>query len=210
MRNPIKPRQIQQLAKHSRSFSLISRRPNELQASLMVEAGLVARRTHSRITHYLRDEVAYGLVDRLRDIRRKYDQIVEFGSGHGSLVKPLLDFYLPRKIILTDSCRDLLWRDQEFDPSDVEISRVVMDEELVSLEPESQECIMSCLSLHWVNDYLIMTLTTGTLIQIQNSLKPDGVFIGAMFGGDTLFELRTSLQLAEQEREGGISARYPR
>ncbi|KNF05926.1 hypothetical protein PSTG_00919 [Puccinia striiformis f. sp. tritici PST-78] len=224
MRNPIKPRQIQQLAKHSRSFSLISRRPNELQASLIGGGGTSGAANpfkvfdrssklkqksravrkdleKNRITHYLRDEVAYGLVDRLRDIRRKYDQIVEFGSGHGSLVKPLLDFYLPRKIILTDSCRDLLWRDQEFDPSDVEISRVVMDEELVSLEPESQECIMSCLSLHWVNDL------PGTLIQIQNSLKPDGVFIGAMFGGDTLFELRTSLQLAEQEREGGISAR---
>ncbi|WAR55825.1 hypothetical protein PtB15_6B568 [Puccinia triticina] len=155
----------------------------------------------NRVTDYLRDEVAFGLVDRLRDIRRRYDQILEFGAGPGSLVKPLLDFYLPQKIVLTDSCPDLLWRDKEFCPSDVEISRVVMDEELVTLEPGSQECIMSCLSLHWVNDL------PGTLIQIQNSLKPDGVFIGAMFGGDTLFELRTSLQLAEQEREGGISAR---
>jgi NADH dehydrogenase [ubiquinone] 1 alpha subcomplex assembly factor 5 len=45
------------------------------------------------------------------------------------------------------------------------------------------------------------------LIQIRRSLKPDGVFVGAMFGGDTLFELRTSLQLAELEREGGISPR---
>ncbi|KAJ3261164.1 hypothetical protein HK103_006473 [Boothiomyces macroporosus] len=45
----------------------------------------------------------------------------------------------------------------------------------------------------------------GTLVQINNSLKPDGVFIGAMLGGDTLYELRTSLQLAETERFGGIS-----
>jgi len=55
--------------------------------------------------------------------------------------------------------------------------------------------------LNWVNDL------PGALIQIKNSLKPDGVFIGAMFGGDTLFELRTSLQLAEVERESGISPR---
>lgn len=65
----------------------------------------------------------------------------------------------------------------------------------------------------------------GTLIQINNALKPDGVFIGAMIGGETLFELRyvggtsllcesrnffvhrTSMQLAELEREGGISPR---
>lgn len=43
------------------------------------------------------------------------------------------------------------------------------------------------------------------LVQIKEALKPDGVFIGAILGGDTLFELRTSLQLAELEREGGIS-----
>ena len=45
----------------------------------------------------------------------------------------------------------------------------------------------------------------GALVQIKEALKPDGVFIGAIFGGDTLFELRTSLQLAEVEREGGVS-----
>jgi len=47
----------------------------------------------------------------------------------------------------------------------------------------------------------------GILVQIKEALKPDGVFIGAMFGGETLFELRTSLQIAESEREGGISPR---
>lgn len=43
------------------------------------------------------------------------------------------------------------------------------------------------------------------LLQIRYVLKPDGVFLGAMFGGDTLYELRCSLQLAETEREGGFS-----
>ena len=50
-----------------------------------------------------------------------------------------------------------------------------------------------------------MRLCTGVLVQIKEALKPDGVFIGALLGGDSLFELRTSLQLAEVEREGGIS-----
>lgn len=45
----------------------------------------------------------------------------------------------------------------------------------------------------------------GVLTQINNLLKPDCPFMGAMLGGDTLFELRTSLQLAEQERRGGIA-----
>jgi NADH dehydrogenase [ubiquinone] 1 alpha subcomplex assembly factor 5 len=54
---------------------------------------------------------------------------------------------------------------------------------------------------------------------MRHLLKPDGVFVGAVLGGDTLFELRwvrcdigradirTSLQLAEQERRGGIANR---
>ena len=41
--------------------------------------------------------------------------------------------------------------------------------------------------------------------QIYNALKPDGCFIGAMFGGDTLYELRVAMQLAEQEIEGVCS-----
>lgn len=81
------------------------------------------------------------------------------------------------------------------------ITRIVCDEELLPFEEDSHDAIMSCLSLHWVNDL------PGTLIQIRRTLRPDGVFIGSMFGGDTLFELRTALQLAELEREGGISPR---
>uniref|UniRef100_A0AAY4ALS9 Uncharacterized protein n=1 Tax=Denticeps clupeoides TaxID=299321 RepID=A0AAY4ALS9_9TELE len=54
-------------------------------------------------------------------------------------------------------------------------------------------------SLHWINDL------PGALRQIQQVLKPDGVFVGAMVGGETLYELRCSLQLAELEREGGFA-----
>lgn len=86
-------------------------------------------------------------------------------------------------------------------PYEVEVERRVVDEELLPFEENSLEAVVSSLSLNWVNDL------PGALIQIKNSLKPDGVFIGAMFGGDTLFELRTSLQLAEVERESGISPR---
>jgi len=141
MKSPIKTTLIARLTKNARSVSLVCGRPNGLQASFagtggtpgtanplkifdrssklkQISRALRKDADKTRITQYLRDEVSFGLVDRLRDIRRKYDQIVEFGAGHGSLVKPLLDFYLPQKIILTDSSRDLLWRDSEFDPSD--------------------------------------------------------------------------------------------
>ncbi|KAG5717735.1 hypothetical protein E4T56_gene940, partial [Termitomyces sp. T112] len=88
--------------------------------------------------------------------------------------------------------------DSEFE---VEIERIHAEEEdlLQVVGPNSQEAIVSCLSLHWVNDL------PGVLVQIKETLKPDGLFLGAMFGGETLYELRTALQLAEVEREGGIS-----
>ena len=47
----------------------------------------------------------------------------------------------------------------------------------------------------------------GALIQIKNALKPDGLFIGAMFGGETLKELRESLIQTELNMKGGVSPR---
>jgi len=96
--------------------------------------------------------------------------------------------------------RDLERHKQE-DP-EFELERILVpDEETVPFPERSQDAIVSCLSLHWINDL------PGVLSQLCRSLKPDGVFIGAMLGGDTLFELRTSLQLAELERTGGLSPR---
>ena len=51
-------------------------------------------------------------------------------------------------------------------------------------------------SLHWVNNL------PGVLRKIHNCLKEDGLFLAVMLGGDTLYELRTALQLAEIEQEG--------
>ncbi|EPE03770.1 methyltransferase domain-containing protein [Ophiostoma piceae UAMH 11346] len=65
--------------------------------------------------------------------------------------------------------------------------------------PEEYDLILSNLSLHWTNDL------PGALTFINRMLKPDAPFLGAMLGGDTLYELRTSLQLAEQDRRGGLS-----
>ncbi|KAJ3775694.1 S-adenosyl-L-methionine-dependent methyltransferase [Lentinula raphanica] len=155
----------------------------------------------SRTVDYVRDEVADRMMERLEDIKRKFNTIVDLGSGSGHLTK-LLDPNTTQKCIMIDSSRGALHRDpnSEFD---VDVERIHADEEnlLQVLEPNSQEAIVSCLSLHWVNDL------PGILVQIKEALQPDGLFLGAMFGGDTLFELRTALQLAEVDREGGISPR---
>ena len=67
-------------------------------------------------------------------------------------------------------------------------------------DDESVDLVTSSLSAHWVNDL------PGLFKEVRRILKKDGVFIGSLFGGDTLFELRCSLQMAEVEREGGFAS----
>ncbi|KAI8640300.1 S-adenosyl-L-methionine-dependent methyltransferase, partial [Parasitella parasitica] len=153
----------------------------------------------SRTVDYLKDEIAARVADRLLDINRDFDTVVDLGSGCGHVVKHATKEMM-KKLIMCDISEKSLNRDVEV-PYDVHVERRVVDEENLPFAENSLDAVVSSLSLNWVNDL------PGTLIQIKNSLKPDGVFIGAMFGGDTLFELRTSLQLAEVERESGISPR---
>jgi NADH dehydrogenase [ubiquinone] 1 alpha subcomplex assembly factor 5 len=70
------------------------------------------------------------------------------------------------------------------DGAAVTIERRVADEEDLGLGEDQHDAIVSSCALHWVNDL------PGSLIQIRRGLKPDGAFVIAMIGGDTLFELR--------------------
>ncbi|KAI9011131.1 S-adenosyl-L-methionine-dependent methyltransferase [Gaertneriomyces semiglobifer] len=156
-----------------------------------------AQHPESPQTDYLKDEVADRVVDRLLDIKRRFSTVVDLGSGAGHIAK-FLDKDLVDDLIMYDMSEALLHRD-EGTAYEVPVRRIVGNEELLPFEENSLDAVISSLSLHWVNDI------PGTLIQIQKALKPDGLFLGAMLGGDTLFELRTSLQLTEIEREGGVS-----
>ncbi|ORY91275.1 S-adenosyl-L-methionine-dependent methyltransferase [Syncephalastrum racemosum] len=151
----------------------------------------------SRTTDYLKDEIAARVADRLEDIKRDFHTVVDLGSGCGHIVKHVNNTMM-QKLVMCDISEKALLRDadQQFP---VQVERRVVDEEHLPFEEDSLDAVVSSLSMHWVNDL------PGTLIQVRKALKPDGVFVGAVFGGDTLFELRTSLQLAETEREGGVS-----
>jgi len=82
-----------------------------------------------------------------------------------------------------------------------DVPAAVADLELLPLRDESVDLVVSLLALHNVNDL------PGALIQIRRSLRPDGLFIAALPGGDTLTELRQSLTVAESEISGGVSPR---
>lgn len=75
--------------------------------------------------------------------------------------------------------------------------RLAADEETLPFAPASFDLVLSLLSLHWVNDL------PGALAQLRCALKPDGLLLAVMLGGETLKELRQSLAAAELTVEGG-------
>ena len=80
-------------------------------------------------------------------------------------------------------------------------AKLVADDEVLDLAESSYDLVVHGLALHWAND------PVGQLVQMRRALRPDGLLIAAMFGGQTLHELRSSLAEAETEIEGGLSPR---
>jgi SAM-dependent methyltransferase len=134
---------------------------------------------------FLFREIAARLADRLTDIKRDFPLAVTLG-GHGDILRESLAGNA-RIGTLIDAAN----------PG----STVVAEQDLPPFATASIDLVMSCLTLHWINDL------PGTLIQIRNMLKPDGLFIAAMLGGGTLHELRDAMLAAESEATGGASPR---
>lgn len=169
----------------------------------------------SRAVDYLRDEVATRLCTRLLDINRSFPKALDYGANACNVARILtypdpdpdsskpVSEPLSNKIghlTCADTSPTMLFRDKD-EPfnNDISLSReVLQNPEYLPYAPETFDLVLSSLSLHWINDL------PSVLTQINHALKPDAPFIGAMSGGDSLFELRGSLQLAEQDRLGGI------
>eukprot|EP00041_Stephanoeca_diplocostata_P011505 m.190591 g.190591 ORF g.190591 m.190591 type:complete len:350 (+) comp18565_c0_seq2:339-1388(+) len=155
-----------------------------------------ARRANVADYERLRNEVAWQISDRIQDIKRPFSLGLDLGCGRGHIGR-VVDDEMVDTLVQSELARGPLLRfdadarDQAF--------RVQADEERMPFRDNMFDIVVSNLALHWVNDL------PGCLTQIKNTLVPDGVFIGSMFGGDTLYELRCSLQLAEIERLGGFA-----
>lgn len=80
-------------------------------------------------------------------------------------------------------------------------AKVLPDTDVLDLDPGAHDLVIHALGLHWAND------PVGQLIQCKRALKPDGLFLGALFGGQTLHELRACLAEAEAAQTGGLSPR---
>ncbi|MCH8196917.1 MAG: methyltransferase domain-containing protein [Proteobacteria bacterium] len=148
---------------------------------------------------FLLGEVAVRLSERLDDIKRDFACVLDLGC-HGGVLGERLAGRDGIETIVQCDLSPAMARQAAVKNRGTALS-LAADEEFLPFADGSFDSVLSNLSLHWVNDL------PGALIQIRKVLKPDGLFIGAMLGGETLNELRQALMEAELANEGGVSPR---
>ena len=151
----------------------------------------VRQRRARRLTPatFLLDRVASDLGDRLSAVLRKFDVAVDLGTPSDAV---------RRVLAANNNISTIVAAGLDGDDDGL---RVTADEETLPFAERSLDLVVSALALQFVNDL------PGALIQIRRALKPDGLLLAALIGGDSLTELRTAFAAAESEVEGGISPR---
>jgi NADH dehydrogenase [ubiquinone] 1 alpha subcomplex assembly factor 5 len=142
---------------------------------------------------FLHQEVGERLLDRLELVSRDFPLALDLGAHGGGLARVLAARPGTTHLVVAEPAAGFL--------ADVAGPRVAVDPELVPFRDASFDLIASVLALHWVADL------PGALVQLRRALKPDGLLLAAMLGGQTLIELRTALFEAELAEEGGVSPR---
>jgi NADH dehydrogenase [ubiquinone] 1 alpha subcomplex assembly factor 5 len=142
---------------------------------------------------FLKREIASRLVERLADVRRTFPLALDLGCHGDEVADALAGSNTVEHLIRADLGFGFARRAKG--------PAIVADEEALPFAPARFDLVLSAMDLHWVNDL------PGALIQIGRILKPDGLFLGAMLGGGTLWQLRQALSAAESEIEGGLSPR---
>jgi len=152
---------------------------NSTAAPLLFDRAVLAQRQRRALRQgpatFLLDRVADDIADRLAAVKREFADVADIWTPGDGLT-------------LHARFKSLL--------------RIAPDDsphESLSLQPESLDLAVSALAFQFVNDL------PGVLAQISRALKPDGLLLAAMIGGDTLTELRQSFAAAEAECEGGVS-----
>lgn len=152
----------------------------------------------------LLETVTENLLDRLEDCRRTFHTALNMGGAVAHVRKLLKGRGGVERLITMDVSHDMIKKSMEIESpssSTLENLYLVGDEEYLPFKERSLDLVVSSLGLHWVNDL------PGALTQCRMALKPDGLFLAAMLGGETLRELRIACTVAQLERDGGISPR---
>jgi SAM-dependent methyltransferase len=145
---------------------------------------------------FLLDRVAEELAERLSVVLRRFELAVDLGTPGEAVRARLAGLGSIGTIVAAHALAGLGGAREQ-----TNIKLIAADEEALPFANGSLDLVVSALALQWVNDL------PGALVQIRRALKPDGLFLAALAGGDTLTELRQSFAEAESEIEGGVSPR---
>lgn len=151
------------------------------------------RRAGLGASNFLLDLVAEELADRLSAIKRSFATTVCHNAQGRALERRIAAAGGVHWTVTSDSAPALL--EPRSGPA------LAFDEEAQPFGPETLDLYVSALTLSHANDL------PGTLIQVRRALKPDGLLLAAMLGGDSLHELRHAMLAAEAELAGGASPR---
>ncbi|HET7491230.1 MAG TPA: methyltransferase domain-containing protein [Bradyrhizobium sp.] len=139
----------------------------------------VDRAARAQPATFLLDRVGEDLAERLNAVTREFSDVADVWTSGEALSK------LPRDRF----------------KSAIQIGLQDSEAETLPFRPQSLDLVVSALAFQFANDL------PGVLAQIRRALRPDGLLLAAMLGGDTLTELRQSFAAAESELEGGVSPR---
>lgn len=151
------------------------------------------RAARSGSADFLHLEVGERLIERLDLVRREFAVVLDLGARDGGFGRLLAERTGIRQVVSAEPALSFIARRQRFG--------VAADPELLPFRDGSFDLIASVLALHWTADL------PGALVQLRRALKPDGLLLAALLGGETLVELRTALFEAELAEEGGVSPR---
>jgi SAM-dependent methyltransferase len=174
--------------------------PGAPPAPLIFDRALIRRRRRRAAAlgpvTFLLDHVAAELAERLAAVLRRFDVAVDLGTPGEAVRTALTGLNSLGALIAVDAMAE-----PDLKKRAGRMQIVVADEEALPFGEASLDLVVSALALQFVNDL------PGVLVQICRALRPDGLLLAALIGGETLTELRQSFVAAELELEGGASPR---
>lgn len=142
---------------------------------------------------FLLERAIDDLQMRLGVVQRRFAKVAVIGGHHGLLARRLREAGSHDIVIDCERTPDLLALCDE--------PKICQDPEAIAFKPACLDLAVSALSLQFVDDL------PGTLLQIRHALRPDGLLLASLIGGESLYELRDAFVAAEAEIEGGASPR---
>jgi NADH dehydrogenase [ubiquinone] 1 alpha subcomplex assembly factor 5 len=138
-------------------------------------------------------EAAARLSERLDDVSRRFPRALDLGCRDGVIARALKGRGGIESLVAADAAEAFARRAGR--------PALVAEAEALPFAPQSFDLVLSNLALHWVNDL------PGALLQLRHALRPDGLLLATVLGGETLGELRRALMEAELAEESGVSPR---